>query len=303
MCRKSGINCVDSCVGVPSGNYHSCTGCFAYVSCVGNTIYRNRPCPGGQMWDDSVKRCVLESSTCGRCDGAGATTAQPPPVRSRATPSTSTPTQSRTRTTPRSPSARVRSDVACTQMGGICIDICQFKTACQKGALYAGLCTGSASRRCCVPKPAGIGNAGGNRNNNGNSSGNGNNGGHGNNGGNGGGNGNAAGLTHNCISCIGKVSGGAKRVGKCSSVCGPFAITWAYWSDCGKPETYWHCATQMACSRRCARAYLGKYSRGVTNSCEYYARVHRGGPYGWWQWSNTVFWKKVKKCCNRFGGC
>ena len=39
------------------------------------------------------------------------------------------------------------------------------------------------------------------------------------------------------IVCGLQVSGGAKRIGKCSSVCGPFAITWAYWSDCGKPES------------------------------------------------------------------
>ncbi|KAI0224596.1 hypothetical protein LSAT2_024403 [Lamellibrachia satsuma] len=112
----------------------------------------------------------------------------------------------------------------------------------------------------------------------------------------------AAGLSSNCISCIGEASGGAKRIGKCGSVCGPFAITWSYWSDCGKPGTYRRCATQMACSRRCARAYLGKYSKGVTNSCEYYARVHRGGPYGW-KWGTNRFWNKVNKCCNRLGGC
>ena len=82
-------------------------------------------------------------------------------------------------------------DVACSQKGGVCIDICQFKTACQKGALYSGLCAGSGSRRCCVPKPAGIANAGvsgqsatnsGSQGKNG-----GNSGSHGNNGGNEGG--------------------------------------------------------------------------------------------------------------------
>ncbi|KAK2174086.1 hypothetical protein NP493_830g01014 [Ridgeia piscesae] len=49
----------------------------------------------------------------------------------------------------------------------------------------------------------------------------------------------------------------------------------------------------MSCSRRCVRAYLAKYSNGHRHSCEYYARVHRGGPYGWKSRTTNAFWKKA----------
>ena len=68
MCRKADVKCVDTCVGKAFGNYHSCKDCTKYVSCVGDTMYPDRPCPGNQAWDDDVKRCVVDSKTCGPCD-------------------------------------------------------------------------------------------------------------------------------------------------------------------------------------------------------------------------------------------
>ena len=47
-------------------------------------------------------------------------------------------------------------DAACTKKGGVCVDICKDNSACQQGALYAGLCAGAATRRCCVPKSTGL---------------------------------------------------------------------------------------------------------------------------------------------------
>ena len=114
MCRIAEVRCVVSCVGVASGYYHSCSGCNKYVRCVGRTTDRNRPCPVNQIWDDRRKRCDSVSATCKPCS--------------------------------------LGNDAACTKKGGVCVDICQDNSACQQGALYAGLCPGAATRRCCVPK-------------------------------------------------------------------------------------------------------------------------------------------------------
>ena len=136
MCRVPRARCVDSCVGVSSGYYHSCSGCNKYVKCVGNTIYRNLPCPFNRIWDDSLKRCVSKSVTCKPCS------LKIPRYRTlvmgEETPSVPT------------------NDDACTKKGGVCVDICKDNSACQQGALYAGLCAGAATRRCCIPESTGV---------------------------------------------------------------------------------------------------------------------------------------------------
>ena len=62
------------------------------------------------------------------------------------------------------------------------------------------------------------------------------------------------------------------------------------------PSAYEECIADNACSRRCSRLYLARYSNGVVNSCEYYARVHNGGPVGY-QTGTDQFWADVNACC------
>ena len=57
-------DCITSCLDKPDGDYQSCQGCSVYASCVGGYMYDNRPCPPGTSWDDNMKQCVFESSTC-----------------------------------------------------------------------------------------------------------------------------------------------------------------------------------------------------------------------------------------------
>ena len=57
-------DCIVSCSGLADGDYQSCLGCTVYASCVGGYIYDNRPCPGGLLWDDNLKQCAWESTTC-----------------------------------------------------------------------------------------------------------------------------------------------------------------------------------------------------------------------------------------------
>lgn len=58
-------NCIDSCDGMPDGDYQSCQGCYVYATCSNGILYDNRECPSGLVWDDNVKRCEWTSDTCG----------------------------------------------------------------------------------------------------------------------------------------------------------------------------------------------------------------------------------------------
>ena len=57
--------CVSSCTGMPDGDYQSCNGCNVYLTCSNEITHDDRPCPDGLVWDDNLKRCEWESTTCG----------------------------------------------------------------------------------------------------------------------------------------------------------------------------------------------------------------------------------------------
>lgn len=56
--------CIQNCKHVRNGYYHSCKGCNVYATCANGRIYDNRPCPSNLLWNDLIKRCDWESSTC-----------------------------------------------------------------------------------------------------------------------------------------------------------------------------------------------------------------------------------------------
>ncbi|XP_071111191.1 uncharacterized protein [Haliotis cracherodii] len=56
--------CISACSGRPSGDYQSCNGCNVYATCANGYMYDNRPCVAGTVWDDTLKRCEMTSSTC-----------------------------------------------------------------------------------------------------------------------------------------------------------------------------------------------------------------------------------------------
>ena len=80
--------CVSSCEGMEDGDYQSCNGCHVYVTCSNEIMHDNRPCPDGLVWDDNLKRCEWESSTCedGGTAPPPATETAPPPVTETAPP-------------------------------------------------------------------------------------------------------------------------------------------------------------------------------------------------------------------------
>jgi len=64
----STVSCVSDCYGLPSGNYQSCTGCEAYVTCR-NGYLKEEKCKKpwfgkSLLWDDLLKICAETSSTC-----------------------------------------------------------------------------------------------------------------------------------------------------------------------------------------------------------------------------------------------
>ena len=74
------------------------------------------------------------------------------------------------------------------------------------------------------------------------------------------------------------------------------------------------CTKQMQCSETCVKAYMKRYGSRCTGTpnptCRDYARIHNGGPSGCKTSSKPeteknlqVYWAKVKKCCDRKGGC
>ena len=57
--------CVSSCFGRDDGDYQSCIGCNVYVSCSNYGAIDNRRCPEDLVFDDTEKRCMKTSATCG----------------------------------------------------------------------------------------------------------------------------------------------------------------------------------------------------------------------------------------------
>lgn len=58
------------CDDLPDGDYQSCRGCNAYLTCTVGNMYDDRLCPGNLVWDDIRKNCDWFSHTCKRGDKA-----------------------------------------------------------------------------------------------------------------------------------------------------------------------------------------------------------------------------------------
>ncbi|XP_071111176.1 proprotein convertase subtilisin/kexin type 5-like isoform X1 [Haliotis cracherodii] len=56
--------CMTNCTGRPDLTYQSCVGCDVYAKCHDGKLTDNIKCPGGTLWDDSLKRCEKTSKTC-----------------------------------------------------------------------------------------------------------------------------------------------------------------------------------------------------------------------------------------------
>ena len=71
MCHNGTVGtCVsgNDCFYMCDGDYQSCDLCSVYVSCLDGNFYPLRPCNKNAttqlVWDDNLKQCKGESSTC-----------------------------------------------------------------------------------------------------------------------------------------------------------------------------------------------------------------------------------------------
>lgn len=79
-------------------------------------------------------------------------------------------------------------------------------------------------------------------------------------------------VTQQCLGCICEAISSCDTSGSCAGdVCGPFRITWAYWSDAGKPTVsgespeaataYSNCARDTYCSALAVQGYMHKFQQ------------------------------------------
>ncbi|XP_012261020.2 lysozyme-like [Athalia rosae] len=102
-------------------------------------------------------------------------------------------------------------------------------------------------------------------------------------------------LDRTCLGCICEASSGCNQSLACDGdVCGPFRITWGYWSDGGKPTlndepnsdpgAYARCVNEPFCAARAVQGYMNKFGQDCNGDkvvdCKDFARIHRLGGYG-----------------------
>merc|ERR1712113_1140724 len=56
--------CVSSCKSMKDGDYQSCKRCDGFVKYANERLFEMDCAEGGLVWDNNVKRCEWESSTC-----------------------------------------------------------------------------------------------------------------------------------------------------------------------------------------------------------------------------------------------
>ncbi|XP_050308861.1 lysozyme-like [Anthonomus grandis grandis] len=102
-------------------------------------------------------------------------------------------------------------------------------------------------------------------------------------------------VTQQCLGCICEAISGCNTTAVCSGdVCGPFRITWAYWSDSGKPTVrgespesataYANCAGDTYCAALSVQGYMSKFQQDCNKDgridCDDFALIHALGGYG-----------------------
>ena len=95
-----------------------------------------------------------------------------------------------------------------------------------------------------------------------------------------------------CLQCICYATSGCDLAGGCAdTTCGPYGITWEYWSDAAKPVlpsdnpfidgAYARCTTNKECAERTLQNYMLRYAKDCDGngrySCYDFAALHRVG--------------------------
>ncbi|KAK2706380.1 hypothetical protein QYM36_016427 [Artemia franciscana] len=126
-------------------------------------------------------------------------------------------------------------------------------------------------------------------------------------------------ITPNCLGCICESGTKCNISVTCISPwpeaywCGPFLISWAYWSDAGKPVlagddptrkgAFEACVQDVDCSVNTVKAYMTRFKQDCNDDgridCEDYVRIHRNGGYGCKApIEETQYYKNFQTCKN-----
>ncbi|KAF2359841.1 Invertebrate-type lysozyme, partial [Trinorchestia longiramus] len=111
-------------------------------------------------------------------------------------------------------------------------------------------------------------------------------------------------LTDDCLACMCYVSSdGCQmpdppcRQESWGVVCSPWGFTEPYWIDAGElGDDFETCGADWDCSEATVRSYLDRYVTDDSATCETYARMHFGGPYGFNGDGARDYWYAVEDC-------
>ncbi|CAL1277526.1 unnamed protein product [Larinioides sclopetarius] len=117
-----------------------------------------------------------------------------------------------------------------------------------------------------------------------------------------------------CMECICQAVSNCDKSLKCYNAgdsayyCGPYAISWAYWHDGGRPgykgraHDFETCLNNKTCAEQAVRGYMRRYGRDCDRNgvidCTDFARIHK---LGFGQCSSdsiiyTDYWQKFEFC-------
>lgn len=107
----------------------------------------------------------------------------------------------------------------------------------------------------------------------------------------------------NCLDCLCQASTGCDVNKQCfGNVCGPYLISWPFWSDAGRPGTdYVSCALRKNCAEAAVQGYMSRFGRDCNNdgiiNCDDYVMIHQYGPNcGPGVFGTGKFWSDYKTC-------
>ncbi|KAL1117672.1 hypothetical protein AAG570_003987, partial [Ranatra chinensis] len=118
-------------------------------------------------------------------------------------------------------------------------------------------------------------------------------------------------VTEFCLGCICEAVSNCNRSATCNGdVCGIFRITWAYWSDAGKPTltyddpndpgAYGRCTNDPVCAAKAVTNYMAKFAQDCNNdgviNCYDYAAIHRLGGYGCRNQLDLPYYNRFVNC-------
>jgi len=123
-------------------------------------------------------------------------------------------------------------------------------------------------------------------------------------------------ISQTCFGCICEAASGCDTTTGCTGeVCGPFRITWGYWSDGGKPTlndepnnadgAFARCTNDPFCASRAIQGYMNRFAQDCNGDgkidCDDYVRIHRHGGYGCTGPLDPKYENAYRTCVQTFG--